>query len=147
MTGDRNWYCPDLAEGVLNRLMLKHGPTFVIVYGGATGIDCSFAEACGEGGIDQEAYPARWGELDHLQAVIRQRPNGTSYNANAGPIRNQEMVDAGAELCLTFHRAISSSKWTKDCVRRALSAGIPTWLVDSEEAEPKRLQAGDARLK
>ena len=37
VTGDRRWYCPDLAEGVLNRLMLRHGPTFVIVHGGATG--------------------------------------------------------------------------------------------------------------
>ena len=63
------------------------------------------------------------------------------------PIRNAEMVAAGAEMCLAFHRAISSSKGTKDCARRALAAGIPTYLINTEAAEPKRLQAGDARLR
>src|SRR4051794_23917161 len=86
VTGDRNWYVPDLAEEVLNRLILCYGPGPVIVHGGATGIDRSFAEACGEVGIDQEAHPARWEELDHPEAVIRYRANGTSYNAIAGPI-------------------------------------------------------------
>ena len=36
--------------------------------------------------------------------------------ANAGPIRNQEMVDGGAAMCLAFHRAISLSKGTKGCL-------------------------------
>jgi hypothetical protein len=70
VTGDRKWYCPDLAAGLLNRLMVRHGPTILIVHGGATGIDRSFAEACGEVGIDQEAHYARWDELDHPEAVI-----------------------------------------------------------------------------
>jgi hypothetical protein len=66
---------------------------------------------------------------------------------NAGPIRNQEIIDTAAEMCLAFYRAISSSKGTKDCVRRTIAAGIPTYLIDSEKAEPKRLRAGDARLR
>lgn len=69
------------------------------------------------------------------------------YNANAGPIRNQAMVDAGAEMCLAFHRAISASKGTKDCARRAIAAGIPTYRIASETAEPRRLKMGDARLR
>lgn len=147
MTGDRNWYAPDLSEQVLNRLLLRYGPGFVIVHGAATGIDRSFAEACGELGVDQEARPARWEALDVPEAVIRHDKQGRAYNANAGPIRNAEMVAAGADLCLAFHRAISASKGTKDCARRAIEAGIPTYLIDSEKAEPKRLLAGDARLK
>ena len=35
VTGDRAWYAPELAEDVLNRLILRHGPGFVIVHGGA----------------------------------------------------------------------------------------------------------------
>jgi hypothetical protein len=146
VTGDRNWYAPDLAEQVLNRLLLRYGPGLVIVHGGATGIDRSFAEACGELGVEQEAHPARREELDHPEAVIRYDNRNRPYNANAGPIRNAEMVAAGAEMCLAFHRAISASKETKDCARRAIAAGIPTYLIDSERAEPKRLRAGDARL-
>lgn len=147
VTGDRNWYAPDLAEQVLNRLLLRYGPGLVIVHGAASGIDRSFAEACGEMDIEQEAHPARWDELDHPEAVIRYDKRNRPYNANAGPIRNQAMVDAGAQMCLAFHRAISASKGTKDCARRAIAAGIPTYLINSEAAEPKRLRAGDARLR
>jgi hypothetical protein len=147
VTGDRNWNAPELAEQVLNRLLARSGPNLVIVHGAATGIDRSFALACGELEIEQEAHPARWEELDHPEAVIRYRANGTSYNANAGPIRNQEMVDAGTEMCIAFHQAISASKGTKDCVRRAIAASIPTYLINSDAAEPKLLGAGDARLR
>jgi hypothetical protein len=61
------------------------------------------------------------------------------YIANAGPIRNQEMVDGGAAMCLAFHRAISLSKGTKDCGRSAIETGIPTYLIDSQRAEQSRL--------
>src|SRR3954451_6153310 len=147
VTGDRNWYAPDLAEQVLNRLMVRYGPGLVIVHGAATGIDRSFAEACGDLGVEQEAHPARWDELDHPEAVIRYDKRNRPYNANAGPIRNAEMVAVGAEMDLAFHRALSASKGTKDCARRAIAAGISTYLIASEAAEPKRLQSGDARLK
>jgi len=56
------------------------------------------------------------------------------------------MIRLGAQMCLPFHWAISSSKGTKDCARRAIAAGIPTYLIDSERGEPRRLREGDARL-
>ena len=61
------------------------------------------------------------------------------YIANTGPIRNQEMVDGGAAMCLAFHCAISLSKGTKDCGRRAIETGIPTYLIDSQRAKQSRL--------
>jgi hypothetical protein len=63
VTGDRNWNAPILTKQVVNRLLLKHGQDLVIVHGGATGIDQSFAEACAELGVEQEAHPARWDDL------------------------------------------------------------------------------------
>jgi len=57
VTGDRRWYCPDLAEAVLGRLVMRYGPHLVIVHGGASGVDRSFAEACEELDIAQEAHP------------------------------------------------------------------------------------------
>jgi hypothetical protein len=113
VTGDRNWYCLEPAESVVNRVLLRYGPGMVIVHGGATGIDRSFAEACDELGVEQEAHPTRWDDLDHPQAVIRYDKNGRPYNAKAGPIRNGEMVAAGAEMCIAFHRAISASSVAK----------------------------------
>jgi hypothetical protein len=64
----------------------------------------------------------------------------------AGPTRNREMVQAGADLCIALHRSLASSKGTKDCVRKALAAGIDVWLIEDEQLVPKRVQAGDRRL-
>jgi hypothetical protein len=55
------------------------------------------------------------------------------------------MVAAGADMCVAFHRFLSGSKGTNDCVRRAIEAGIPTYLIDSEAAAPRRLSADDGR--
>ena len=43
----------------------------------------------------------------------------------AGPIRNQAMADAGADLCLAFPSA-GRSTGTWDMIRRACAAGIET---------------------
>jgi hypothetical protein len=43
--------------------------------------------------------------------------------------------------------ATNRSRGIKDCIRRALEAGIPTYLIGSEEAQPRRLRADDARLR
>ena len=93
VTGNRNWYAPDLAEQVVSRLLVRYGPGLVIVHGGATGIDRSFAEVCDDLGVEQEAHPARWEELD------------------------------------------------------VPGAGIPTYLISSDAAEPRRLVAEDERLR
>jgi hypothetical protein len=56
------------------------------------------------------------------------------------------MVAKGAGLCIAVHRFLMNSKGTKDCVLQAIAAGIPTWLIDSEDGEPVRLRADDPRL-
>ena len=84
VTGDRAWHAPELAESVLNRLVGRYGPSIVIVHGAATGIDRSFAEACGEIGIEQEAHEAHWNELDHPQAVIRHDKRGGRITRTRG---------------------------------------------------------------
>jgi YspA, cpYpsA-related SLOG family len=40
----------------------------------------------------------------------------------AGPIRNQEMVDLGADICVAF--VAPDSRGTVDCMKRARAAGI-----------------------
>ena len=57
------------------------------------------------------------------------------------------MVERGSEKRLAFHQAINSSKGTKDCARQAIESGIPTYLIASEAAAPKRLSVSDPRLK
>jgi hypothetical protein len=130
VTGDRFWACHNLAAAVLGRLVARYGPGVVIVHGDGTGVDESFATAAEGHGIAVEAHPADWERLGD----------------RAAPVRNQEMVDAGAGMCLALHRYLANSKGTRDCVRREIEAGVPTYLIDSDTAGPRRLRAGDARL-
>jgi hypothetical protein len=104
-------------------------------------------EASGDLGARVEVRPARWDQLDVPGAIVRTNKDGLRYNANAGPIRNAAMVAAGAGMCVAFHRFLRQSRGTKDCARRAIEAGIPTYLIDSKAARPRRLRAGDARLR
>ena len=130
ITGERHWTCHELAEAVLNRLIVRYGPNLVVVHGGACGVDQSFQVACETMGVTVEPHLADWKGLGNV----------------AGPARNREMVQAGADLCIGLHRSLASSKGTKDCVRQALAAGIPVWLIEDERAVPKREQADDKRL-
>jgi hypothetical protein len=129
ITGDRHWRCDDLAEQVLNRLLARYGPNLVVVHGGVPGVDQSFNVVSRELGLTVEPHLADWKGLGKV----------------AGPARNQEMVQA-ADLCLALHRSIATSRGTKDCVRQALAAGIPVYLIEDDSATPRRVQADDARL-
>jgi hypothetical protein len=40
------------------------------------------------------------------------------------------MIRAGADLCLALRRSLSASRGTKDCVRKAVAAGIPVYLIE-----------------
>jgi hypothetical protein len=114
ITGDRNWYAPDLAAEVVKRLLVRYGPDLAIVHGAAPGIDWSFTQACGDLGVKAEVHPARWDLLEVPGAIVRQNKDGLRYNANAGPIRNAAMVAAGAGMCVAFHRYLRQSRGTKD---------------------------------
>lgn len=78
----------------------------VVVHGGARGADTLAEAAARFLGWRTEKWPADWNR------------NGKA----AGPIRNQQMVDAGADICLAF--PLGESRGTRDCMRRAEQAGI-----------------------
>jgi hypothetical protein len=78
----------------------------VLVHGAARGVDTQAAQIWEEMKLVTEAHPAKWTEL----------------GKRAGPVRNQEMVDSGINLCLAF--LDPESRGTKDCVERAEKAGI-----------------------
>lgn len=114
VTGDRHWYCPDVAERILNGILARHDNSFTIVHGAAPGVDTAFSHVCRRYRIAEEPHPADWPTL----------------GPRAGPIRNQEMVDLGAEYAVAVHKDLANSKGTKDCVRRCLAAGITVYHVD-----------------
>ena len=90
----------------------------------------SFSIQCEFLGISHECHKADW----------------KRYGKRAGPIRNAEMIKAGADLCVAFHRNLARRLGTKDCARQAFAAGIPTCFIEDKDGRPKRLRLGDRRL-
>lgn len=91
-------------------MIALYGPDFVIIHGGAPGVDQSFAGVCRHAKITAEAHVAGW----------------TGLGNPAGPKCNQGMVESGPDLCIAFHLTLATSKGTKDCIRQAVAARIPT---------------------
>lgn len=124
ITGCRRWRCFDLARRIVDRLIARYGPEVDIVQGAADGVDWAFVEAAYDRGLGVCSYPADW----------------EKHGKRAGPIRNAEMVKSGADFALAVHRDLKGSKGTLDCVRQCLAAGIPVYLIDSDDAEPRRIR-------
>lgn len=54
----------------------------------------------------------------------------TTHGLAAGPIRNQQMLDAGHPTEVwAFHDRLTHSIGTRDMVNRAMKAGLPTWVI------------------
>jgi len=54
--------------------------------------------------------------------------NWGDFGKAAGPIRNREMAQAGADLCLAF--PLGESRGTWNCVNECKKAGIPVKVVE-----------------
>lgn len=123
ISGDRRWNCANLARRVIARLVARHGEVD-IVQGSADGVDFAFVEAAYDAGCGVCSFPANW----------------EKHGKRAGPLRNQEMINEGADFVIAVHRSLAWSRGTGDLVRRALAAGIPVYLIDGEDAEPRRIK-------
>ena len=106
ITGSRHWIDRDEIDYLLY-WACQEDEELVIVHGGCpTGADAIADEIARGMDIPVEVHPADW-----------------SLGRRAGPLRNQRMVDLGADACHAFPLADSRGTW--DCVRRAEAAGIP----------------------
>jgi hypothetical protein len=109
VTGSRDWTDEEFLWSVLD--VAASGTRIRIVHGACpSGADLVAQAWCDLKGIEAERHPADWDR----------------YHKAAGPIRNQEMVDLGADVCYAFFSGDGTgSKGTADCVERAEKAGIP----------------------
>lgn len=111
VTGSRAWPDPVRVGHELTRLYQQHGP-FTLVHGDcSTGADAAahhWYEVAGmDLGCEEIRYPASW----------------EAYGRRAGPMRNEAMVKAGADLVLAFLHGPSSG--TRNTISLAAQAGIP----------------------
>ena len=94
-------------------------PRTIIQGGCPDGIDAMGRSLARDIHFDVETFPADW----------------EKYKTGAGPIRNQQMADAGADLCLAFPNADGPSLGTWDMIRRACAAGIETRIYPEADHE------------
>jgi hypothetical protein len=105
-------HCVAVAEA-LTRLMGAHDGFLTIVHGNCpTGVDAEAERVAQKLDIPTDRHPADW----------------NTYGKSAGPRRNKEMVDLGADLCLAFPRG--ASRGTRGCLALAQAAGIETRVVE-----------------
>lgn len=106
ITGSRDWTDEHAILGALARLGAERERATIVHGDCPTGADAIVKRLAEEAGIPHEPHPADW----------------KKHGKAAGPIRNQEMVDLGADVCLAF--PLGDSRGTRDCSLRAERAGI-----------------------
>jgi hypothetical protein len=114
VTGSRFW--PDEApiyRALYQQRLIAAGP-MVIVHG-----DCP---------TGADAIADRWGRQFYTDTVIVEPhpADWAHWGKAAGPMRNQLMVDLGADICLAFPIVgPGGHSGTRDCMDKARAAGIP----------------------
>lgn len=134
VTGSRHWphrLAPFVEFQVVARVARELGgpemPRGVVLVVGdcPTGVDRIAAEAVRNSPYGDGVEP--WATVERHVA------DWGRYGGAAGPLRNAEMVKAGADLCLAFPTAASRGTW--NCLTQAVKAGIPAMVYPLEEAE------------
>lgn len=126
ITGSRDWTDRKAIFDVLYHELATYRQ-IVIIHGacpsGADAIAHDFHLANWRVGVAVSRHPADW-ERDCDQSCYHKPrlKNGKPYCPMAGHLRNQLMVDLGADICYAF--PLPDSRGTKDCIRRAKKAGI-----------------------
>jgi hypothetical protein len=116
VTGSRTWTNRTVIQSALRQAWMDLGANHhcVLVSGHCPDGADAIAEAWwAQSGMPVERHPANW-----LQ-----------YGASAGPRRNKEMVDLGADICLAF--MVGQSKGTAGTIALAKAAGIPTVIHEA----------------
>ncbi len=108
VTGGRNYSDVLTLRRALGEIS-RVWPRFVLVQGGAAGADKIAREW--SGGVDCETWRADWKQ----------------HGKAAGPIRNKEMLDHGADLVIAF----PGGKGTANMVGLAHKHDVPVWEVGS----------------
>lgn len=116
VTGSRNLTDWNKVWKELEDLYTFHGSLMVRHGGCSTGAD-SFASM----------WVSTWFKPTNICESIF-TANWDDFGKAAGPIRNREMAQAGADLCLAF--PLGESRGTWNCVNECKKAGIPVKVFE-----------------
>lgn len=110
ITGSRTWTDKVTIARAIRQAWIDAGKPFrvTVVHGGARGADYIAGVYAKRLNFDVEVHNAQW----------------QSFGKMAGYLRNREMVNAGADICLAFIK--DESKGATMCAELAEKTGIPT---------------------
>jgi hypothetical protein len=122
VTGSREWDDWQLVSTALIGATLgTDWRKVTLVHGSCpSGLDYIADQLARSMGMTPEPHPADWDR----------------HGKAAGPIRNQEMTDAGADICLAFYKKGAANRGTRDCAAKAVRAGIPVKRFEGGTREP-----------
>lgn len=116
VTGSRDWRnARTILDAIRYQVSVDPWQEVTVVHGGARGADQMAGIAAYQAACYQEVHPADW----------------EKYGRRAGFVRNAEMVNAGADVCLAFIR--NNSKGATMCAQLAEKAGIPVVYYRDDE--------------
>lgn len=120
VTGSRDWphVAAEAIRDALHEVWVEYDNYLgLVVVSGAcpSGADKIAEDYWTSLGLPVERHPAQW------------RRSGY-FDPSEGPLRNQEMVDAGADMCVAFIK--DDSPGATGTVRKARDAGIPVRLFE-----------------
>ncbi|MFI0910507.1 SLOG family protein [Streptomyces abikoensis] len=126
--GSRRWPWPDTVTTLLDRAAARYGDDLVIIEGASTGAARAAHRWC----LDQDLPDWRHRCHPLIRAGRRTRRHWSEVE------RNQRMLqDEGPRLVIAFHDRFTPDEGsTAQLCQRALTAGIPVWLVPT--ADPDR---------
>lgn len=124
--GGRTYFNEARIYHVLDAAVERLGLTEIIHGDHYDGADAIAKQWAVERGIPHTPFPANWSDLSHPDARIKTRRDGTQYDANAGPRRNQAMADAKPDAAIGF----PGDRGSRDMLRRCRTAGIEPYLID-----------------
>jgi hypothetical protein len=81
-----------------------------IISGGASGVDSIAEDWAKSQGIEFQKFEPEWGDIDHEDALVRERQDGTKYDAAAGPRRNKKMAEYGDALLAIWNGTSDGTK-------------------------------------
>jgi YspA, cpYpsA-related SLOG family len=150
VSGSREFSDPLSLRTALNSIFdtLMTDVTLVVVHGGDENPDWSphadriaqewAAEREADGlPVRQEPHPAGWEGpcREECEPGHRQMVRGVSICPAAGPYRNEEMCEAGADWGLAALKIGTKSTGTRDCMRRMLAHGIRFQILPEGKAK------------
>ena len=124
--GGRDYFNERRINQVLDAAVERLGLSEVI-HGDAEGADELAKLWAIDRGIPHREFKAAWNDLTQPGARIKERRDGSRYDANAGPRRNQAMIDIGRpKEAIGFPGGAGS----RDMLKRCRAAGIEPYLID-----------------